>query len=46
MVEWFDLNARHQAAFLWIWRPHPEFEGLRVSIGPLIEDGLKLGKMD
>ena len=29
-----------------IWRPHPEFEGLRVSIGPLIEDGLKLEKMD
>ena len=25
-----------------IWRPDPEIEGLRVSIGPLIDDGLKL----
>ena len=25
-----------------IWRPHPEIEGLRVNIGPLIEDGLNL----
>ena len=25
-----------------IWRPNPESEGLRVNIGPLIDDGLKL----
>ena len=25
-----------------IWRPNPEIEGLRMNIGPLIEDGLKL----
>lgn len=25
-----------------IWRPNPAIEGSRVSIGPLIEDGLKL----
>ena len=25
-----------------IWRPSPEIEGLKASIGPLIDDGLKL----
>ena len=25
-----------------IWRPNPEIEGLKVSIGPLISDGLRL----
>ncbi|MDE0353869.1 MAG: DUF2511 domain-containing protein [bacterium] len=29
-----------------IWKPHPEFEGLKVSTFPLIQDGLKLEMTD